>query len=287
MSRDTSGAIGGFTLVEAIVALTLSTVLVLLVSTVFLAQNEFYEDVVRRSDVQDEARSVVELVASEVRPATGSGFLVADSLRLGVREPLSVGVVCEVRGTLVSVYLPRPSAGLDTAEVTGYGIREPEGSWRFYDRTWSAMHVGSGGRAVDDCEAVGFDTSGLPPSHFVQLRGPGNTPSPPPRIGGSLMVQRDLELRFAESELDPGRVALYRGTYGETLSEFATGLGPDSRFRYRLKGNDDFVPAATGSDLERVEAVSVTAHAVSADEAARLGRYEYRLTRKVPVRNDR
>ena len=263
----------------------LSTVLVLMVWSVFLAQNELYEDVVRRSEVHDHARSVVNLVVGEVRPATDGAFVVAGSDQLVLREPLSMGFVCDVQGNRVTVYLPRTSAGLDSVNVTGYGVRDSGGVWRYYADTWSSMSSGSGQSYANTCESVGFDIDGLDASHFHRLDGPGSTPSPRPEIGDALMLVRALELRFADSTLDPGYTALYRGTYGETLVEFATGLSPESSFAYSLENDDAFQAQITGGDLDLVDAVRIIAVAVAAQDAEGLRPYEYELVRDAYVRN--
>lgn len=285
MSDPRRPGTAGFTLVEAVIAVTLSAVIVVLVSSVFLAQNRFYDDMLRRSGVHDHARSVVELVAGEVRPVTEGGVVLADSLRLVLREPLSVGVVCRVQGSRVSLYLPRAGAGLDTAHVTGYGVRGSEGTWRFYDGSWGSLYDGSGQSVANDCAQVGFETSDVPVSHFVRLRGPGSVPNPRPSPGGGFLLHRELELRFATSDLDPAHRALFRGTSGTTLVEFATGLGADTHFRYRLRGEDDFEPTVSGGDLDRIDAVRILAHAVDGDQGEELDRYDYRLVRDVPIRN--
>ena len=47
----------GFTLVEAIVALTLTSLLVMLVATTFLVQNRYYAVQLARTTAQDNARA--------------------------------------------------------------------------------------------------------------------------------------------------------------------------------------------------------------------------------------
>ena len=95
----------GFTLLEAILALTLSSVIVGLVSSVFLAQNDFYRLVVQRTRVQDNLRVVTDLIASEIRGASNGGVITAESRRFVVRLPLTVGGVCHGQGAAwASVY---------------------------------------------------------------------------------------------------------------------------------------------------------------------------------------
>ena len=265
--------------------LSLSTVLVLLVWSVFLAQNELYEDVVRRSGVHDKVRSAVVLVASEVRPVTEGGFVVASSDQLVLRAPLSMGFVCRVQGNRIWTYLPRSSAGLDTAHVTGYGVRGSDGTWRYYADTWDNFSNTVGSGVASQCSNIGFDIDGLDVDHFHRLDGPGNTPSPNPQPGDAFMLIRELELRFSDSTLDPEHAALYRGTYGEALVEYATGLAFDSNFQYRLQGETTFSTEVTGSDRDLIDVVRVTVRGVDSEEAGGLDPYDYELVRDIPIRN--
>ena len=68
------------------VALTLSSVIVALVSSVFLTQNNFYRFVIQRTRVQDNLRVVTDLIASEVRGVAGGGVTTAESRRFVVSE---------------------------------------------------------------------------------------------------------------------------------------------------------------------------------------------------------
>ena len=57
----------GFTLIETIIALVLSSVVILLVSSTFLVQNNYYSSQTQRTGVHDNARAATELIASEIR----------------------------------------------------------------------------------------------------------------------------------------------------------------------------------------------------------------------------
>ena len=85
---------GGFTLPEALIALTISSVLVLLVGTVFLVQNDFYSHITLRSQVHENARAMNEIVANEIRSVAAGGVMVADSSRLVVRASMVTAAVC-------------------------------------------------------------------------------------------------------------------------------------------------------------------------------------------------
>lgn len=274
----------GFTLVETLVALTLSTVLVGLVTSVFIAQSDFYDDVTRRSDVHSDARTVLDVVTGDVRASSQGAFVIAGPGQLVMRVPVTVGLVCAVSGSTVSTYLPRSGAGLDTASVTGYAFRERDGTWSWAFDSWSSLYDSEGTTIKGDCGGIGMDTTGIPASHFVSLAGPGS--SSDATIGAALMLHREIELRFAASGLDPSRTGLFRGTYGSTLVEVASGLGSDAEFSYRLKGQSSYGSSVSGTNLADINAVRVTAHAV-APGGGGLNPYDYAITRDVPIRNER
>lgn len=266
-------------------ALTISTVLVGLVTSVFIAQSDLYDDVIRRSNAHGNVRSVMELVAGDVRGASEGAFVVATSDRMVLRVPVTVGIVCEIQGSAVSTYLPRSGTGLDTASVTGYAFRGPSGAWSYVADTWSGLYDGSGTAVKDDCGGAGMDTTGIPASHFVDLAGPGSHAYA--TTGGALLLHRDLELELAPSGLEPSETGVFRGTAGTTLVEVASGLGAASAFEYRLRGEDSFASSVSGTDLAGIHAVRVTVEAVAERGGAGLDPYEYTLSRVLSVRNER
>lgn len=283
---STSADRGGFTLIEALIAMLLATLIVALVGSIFLAQNNFYADVVRRSEAQDDVRSVVELVSADVRSASADGIGVADSLAFAFRTPLSMGMICGLSGSDARAYLPSGAAGMDSVHVTGYGIREFDGSWTYYAADWSTLYSGSGDVPAGTCENVGMDTVGVPGSHFIELADVGASAYSSPGTGSGIMLFRFLRLEVDDSELAPGSLGLYRGTAGDTLVEFASGLGERTHFEYRLQGSNSYTAQVTGSDLDRINSVRIVAHAVSADpDPAK--RYEFEIVQDVPLRNAR
>ena len=61
------------------VALTLSSIVVILVSTVFLVQNRYYQTQLARAEAHDAARVMTETLASELRSVEKGGVKVADT----------------------------------------------------------------------------------------------------------------------------------------------------------------------------------------------------------------
>ena len=67
----------GFTLLEALVAMVLSTIVVSLVTSTFLAQNRFYSDAINRSTIQESERGATTRAASDLEAAFRGGVVVA------------------------------------------------------------------------------------------------------------------------------------------------------------------------------------------------------------------
>lgn len=277
----------GFTLIEALVAMTLSAVLITLATSVFLVQHRLYENVAARSQVQESARSVAELVSSELRPASRGAVTLAESQRLAVRTPQAVGMICGVSSGAVQVFLPLSGEGVVTSEVTGYGIRESNGVWSFYPKAWSELYVSSGSSTSrSTCADQGADTANAAPADFFQLSGPDNEPSPVPVVGDLLMIYREVEYSIASSGLEDGALGLFRGLTGETPVEFATGISADAGFQYRLEGQTSFQSPVTGSDLADI--VSVRLVSVATETQSSSGGedpYSYGFTVDIPLRN--
>lgn len=276
----------GFTLIEAMVATVLAGVVLTLVTSVFMAQNRFFDDVARRSRVQESARAVAGLIQSEARSAGRGSVVQAESRRMALRTPQLIGVVCGVSGSSVDAYLPLDGERIDSTEVAGYGLPEPDGSWSYYPASWGELLASTGGSSVGACEDAGVDTTGAAASDFVRLAGVASEPSPPPSPGGVLMVYREIEYRFMASELGDGALGLYRGPREGTLLEFASGMTADARFEYRLDDESVFRSSVAAEDLARIVTVRVVSTATQLERApGDPGAYEYGFTLDVPLRN--
>ena len=238
------------------VALTLSSVIVALVSSVFLTQNNFYRFVVQRTRVQDNLRVVTDLIASEVRGVAGGGVTAAESRRFVVRLPIAMGGVCHNEATHGRVYMPGLSE-IYGNEVAGYARQDGGGNWTYTADTWSNLLVSSGSGDASQCLTTsGADTVGASADFGRFLIAGGTT------LGEVIMIYREVEFKIDGSELDPQTLAVYRGVTGDTLREFATGIMPDTKFQYRLPSST-YQNSITGASLTMIENIRVTASPLS------------------------
>ena len=259
-------------------ALTLSSVIVALVSSVFLTQNNFYRFVIQRTHVQDNLRVVTDLIGSEVQGVAGGGVTTAESRRFVVRLPIAMGGVCHNEASHGRVYMPGLS-GIDGNEVAGYARQDAGGNWTYTADTWSNLLVSSGSNDANEClTRNGADTVGAI-ADFGRLLISGGT-----TLGEVIMIYREVEFKIDRSNLDPKTLAVYRFVTGDQLREFATGITPDAKFQYRLPSST-YQNSITGASLANIENIRVTASAIATDSIGSIESYSYEWTVGIPLRN--
>lgn len=266
---------GGFTLLEALIALTLSSIIVALVSSVFLAQNTFYATVSDQSTVQDNVRTMTAVLASEVRGISPGGVQLAEADRFVVRAPVAVGGVCDPRASQVRVHIAG-LAGVDTSAVMGYAVGGGIGPWTFQTATWGSFFSSSGSVDAGACANNGADTTGAA-ADFVDLNIAG-VPT-----GDLVMLFTEVEYSIAASVLQPGSLALYRGPFGGTLTELVTGLTTDAGFQYR-RGDSIYYDVVVAADLPTVDGLRVAALGTVAAAPAGTA-FTFGWTIKIPMEN--
>jgi prepilin-type N-terminal cleavage/methylation domain-containing protein len=268
----------GFSLLEALIAMTIASVLVILVSSVFLAQNNFYVSSLARSRADDAVRTAAEFLAGELRTTQVGAVVTAEERRMVVRVPVSVGGVCdEGSGIRVHMYVPGASS-LDSTEVGGYAVEDSVGAWAYTSAAWASMLQGIGVDPAADCENEGTDTTGIT-ADFVEMdiAGPG--------LGDLVMFYKEVEYQLAPSQLDPGMLAVFRGSAGSTLVELASGFRSVSKFEYRVGGS--FSTSVTSSSLDSIREVQFTLEAAGEGDSTTTDGYAANLAVRVPLAGSR
>jgi hypothetical protein len=266
--------------------MTISGALVIMVAAVFLVQNEFYSWLLLRTEVQENARAMTELMASEIRSVPLGGVVLADSQRVVVRSPMVSALVCGIVlfGAGAYVHVPAGIGAIDPADVGSLGVLDSStGAWTLYDTSWTSLNAVGGTPAVT-CAGNGADTTGIS-SEFRRidyLSVTGSLAS----VGKVLMIGRKTEFRIAASTLIPGLTALYRGNYGGTLSEFATGLASDASFQYRY-GTTTHYSSVTGGNLALIDGIRIVARSTGRGESGGRTQYAFGWTVDVPLVNAR
>ena len=218
--------------------------MIILVSTTFLIQNQYYSTQIQATGAHDNTRVATELVASEIRSVMASGITVAGARTLTVRAPMRLAVVCFVSdtGDAADVYTYGGEQALDTAEVAGVAIRNATtGAWTYANDTWATLN-GLAGTPPQNCEGNGADTVGAY-DDFHRIKGL-LTSIGAPAVGDVLMLFRETTFSFRTSVMDTTTIGLFRQVYGGSPIEFATGMDSTAQFQYRIGTSyGDTVPA--------------------------------------------
>lgn len=253
-TRTRVAARGGFTLVETLIALVLSSFVIALASHSFLVQNQFYALQTLRVGVQDNARAATELVAREVRNTAKDGVVVAGARTLTVRSPMVMALVCYRQGSANADVLSEGGQGaLETNAVAGVALRN-DSTWEYVTSTWASLD-GTDTNSPIECESNGADTVGVR-NDFYRLNGVNSVFTGGVQAGDVLMLFRETTFSIRTSELDPTTLGLFRADYGATAVEFATGIDTTAQFQYRTSAGS-YVDTVTAGSLSAVDAVRI------------------------------
>lgn len=274
---------GGFTLIEALIAITISSLIVVLVGTTFVVQNRFYASQQQLSVARDHVRGGADVIATEIRSAMKGGVVLAGPRRLTVRTPMVLTGVCHEAGNDPRVYIEGGEAALDTAEVGGLAVRDAlTGAWTYGNVRWGT--IDDSGDPAKDCFNQGADTVGVR-DNFHKLKDVhlvlGVTPGP----GDVVMIFRETTFEITASELDPATYGLFRRSYEGERVEVACGLDGGASFSYRVGGV--YSDTVTAGQLADIDVVRLS---LEARETPRFGGaedIEYGLAINVALRNVR
>jgi hypothetical protein len=229
------------------------------VSTTFLVQNEYYSGQTLRAGAHDNARTATERIATELRSVMDSGFVVAGARTLTVRSPIAVLAVCDRQGNNIHVHNEGGETALNTSEVGGVAwLDQSTGVWDYRSTTWSYVN-GTGGTPAGACANNGADTTWAA-ADFHRLSNFNVLYAGVPDDGDIVMLYRETTYKIQTSTLEPSSLGLYRGTYGQSLVEFATGMDASAKFQYRT-GGSTYADTITAANLDDIDAVRIVADA--------------------------
>lgn len=275
----------GFTLVEALVALLISTGVVILASNLFLVQSDFYSFLLQRSRVQDNARAVLEVVGGEVQGVTLNGLVEAGEREMTIRVPQTMAAVCAESGSDVHVHFSTPGS-LEPSAAEGLGgLDRLNGTWSYGSGNVGGAITDVGPASAAACALAGADTLGATGA-FARIVSPSSFTGLVHTVGDVLMVYEEVEFVIDTSTLDPNLLALYRGPAGGTLTEYATGLSADARFQYWTPGGAgtwrDDLGASLLDQAQRVRIVASTHQPAQSGSGTDAG---FSVTLDLPLRN--
>lgn len=261
----------GYTLVEAIMATTLGSLVLVLALSTLQTQSGFYTGLEVRTGQTDVLRVAATFVTSEIRSTPVGGIVVAEPTRTVVRRPLVIMLPCAQDSNGTYLYFP-PGEAIDTASVAGYGVRNADATWSYSSAAYGDLGITFPSGAAAACANAGSDTAGATSDfgHVAQSISPG-TP---------YMLYKELELYLSGSGLAPSSQALYGGEPGTTPMEMVSGLHADSHFEYHLV-DSTYESSVSGSTLQLIDRVRLV---VAADSIPRAGSPP-RWTIDIPLKN--
>lgn len=249
----------GFTLVEVLIALTLTAVLGAVFMGAFVTQTRFFDHQEKVGAARAVSRGALNIMMSEMRMVELGGGVVATPTNdeLEIRVPYVFGMVCSTAGNLLKLStLPGDLSGIGDMDFSGYAYRMANGSYTYIESPITASPIDP----LDPAGPVACDAAGVVPGSGVVPGGVVLTTalgSGSPAIAAPAFLYRRIKYEFAPSSVVSG-VALWRHVDGETNPEEL--IAPfDTTAKFRFFESDaavaqDAVPA-TLSNITGIEIV--------------------------------
>lgn len=149
----------GFTMIELLVGLTLSSILVTIIFQLMMSNSRFVQFQSSREEVQQNARAALDLIAGDLRmvPASGIQLVAQDSIRFYV--PRAWGVLCDtIDATSATAWAIFPAGVLTNTDVfdkANMGVAiEQTGDPVAHTDSWRFVAAPSQETAGNPCGAV-------------------------------------------------------------------------------------------------------------------------------------
>jgi prepilin-type N-terminal cleavage/methylation domain-containing protein len=256
----------GFTLIELLVAMVLGGMLAGVVLQLLSGQSRFVDYQEARGEVQENTRSVRELIVGELRSVHPAGIEAAGLNSLTVRVPRVWGVVCEATAT--GAYLVTPS-GLGTSYAVGAASRLPglaveasgggSGGWT----AWAVTAIEGGSGALAGCMDAAAGAAEI--KRFTLTP---TVPSPPLIAPGDAAYLYD-RITYATGATSTASGLWIRRRIG--TDDFQALAGPIAsgsseqiglRFRYH-SATAELSPATVTADPSQVRRIDMIVHSLS------------------------
>lgn len=262
----------GASLVEMVLVLVLGGLITTAAVSLIAPTNELAAEATASAEVEEGARSTLDLIASTLRRVPQGGIMVATRDSVVVALPLAMGAFCANDGSRLTAYLGLGGRTLDIPAVDGYAFRDPSsGQWAFAAMSGTQMFSGSTpGRSV--CVATGGGLAGFDSDYTTFYASTNVVP------GTGFLVYDRQTFRFGPSVLAPTTRGLHYGATGAPLLEVSLGLHSSSHFEYRLRGTTTWYPALSSTYTPHIDAIRVIAGGAT-DASSAL------IAREIPLMN--
>lgn len=274
----------GFTLLELMVAVTVSSVLVASILGLLVSQGRAVNRMRGGADQLEQVRAVTDFIGAEIEDLPRGAMVAAESDSIAFRLPISWGAVCgdltrltktkdKTKTTTVpnitsGIFLePLPTAlGAPTPE--GFGVAADGVNWTWFDvSNWSGLSLVATQTARQSC--LGLDTSvvlvsdSLETSQFHEFATLEAFLGMIPPEGMVIAPYMYVSYYF---KTGTDGVVLYRAT-AAGVQKLAWPFGADAGFRYRLE-DDSETSSVSGGALADVRWAQLHLPALRTDARA-------------------
>ena len=248
----------GFSLPELLVALLLTSVVGAAVTGVFVTQSGFFDQQQKEGMARSVSRGAMNLLLSELRMIDHeTGVVVASPDSLQVRVPFAMGVVCAAvtsPPSVVAWIFPADSFAYADADFEGYGYRQPDGTYAFFDPGYAPA---SGGTST--CSTALVET-GTAPGTAITLQA---LPSTAPVTGAPIFFYQVVTYYFQANSLVPNGRALWRRAGSNAPELLIAPFDSTARFRFFWGTESGVSQAAAPADLADLHGVELVLDGVS------------------------
>jgi prepilin-type N-terminal cleavage/methylation domain-containing protein len=269
----------GFTLVEALIALTISGIIGSALISLLTAQSRFYSRTDDQRVAEQTAQATFDLFSSEVRLAGASDLLAAEADSVTLRIDLLRGILCDVSllgAASLYIYDRNTTANL-TSSFVGVAASSPYEEDFAYADSWNPTPTATGAVPKALCVLTGTPSTGALTDYLLISGWNGKFAAPERQEGTLVRVYGKLTYKIAASNFFTTRSALWRGTQ-ELIGPFENGAA----LSYVMDDGSVQTNVASAS-FDDVSAIRVTATTVGE------GSNRYNVSRAVnfdvPFRN--
>lgn len=231
----------GFTLLELLIAVTITAVLATALTRILLSDARFVSLQDSMMAARQTARAAQNVTSVELRMVSDGGLLAAAADSVTVRVPYAFGVACGVSsGNRIGSLMPADSLMYALATPAGVARRLPGGTYTF--RTGITVTA-----TTDTATCVSENIRRVPNGTWV-----GITPAIAADPSGHMFYfYQQVTYRFSASVDLPGRIGLWRRVNNGAYEELVAPFDSTARFRFLVGANPQPIEVAP-ADLTTV-----------------------------------